>query len=112
MPDSIITNRIWRSLVLGKPKVRPIEVASESIVLKILNTIKPVTKAFTAMEMNKAVTVNVTPQEVIINWTCTNSNEPNGASQVARGNKLKSIYILLNEGRLTDLSMRLPKMKE
>ena len=57
IPDSIIMNMICRSLVPPVvPKVRSTEVALTSKnTVTILNTINPVTRAFTTMDANKAV---------------------------------------------------------
>ena len=57
IPDSITMNMICRSLVPPvEAKVRPTELALTSKnTLRILNTIKPVTRAFTAMDKEKLV---------------------------------------------------------
>ena len=57
--------------------------------MKILNTIKPVTRAFTAMDAARLVVVIVVPHGVFETWACTNVIAPINASQVARGDKLK-----------------------
>ena len=65
-PDSIITNMTWRSLVPPVvPKVRSTEVVTaltSENTLRILNTIKPVARAFTAMDRVKLVRATVPPQ--------------------------------------------------
>ena len=61
IPDSIIMNMICRSLglpvELNEPNVCSTEVALviSKNTLRILNTIKPVTRAFTTMDVAKAV---------------------------------------------------------
>ena len=94
IPDSIIMNMICRSLVFSvEPKVRLTETALTSKnTLRILNTIKPVTRAFTAMDNGKLVRVTVIPQAGLEYWPCTNVIAPFCASQVARDDKLKSAY--------------------
>ena len=66
VPDSIITNTICRSGVPPvEPKVRLTEVLAgltSKYTLRILNTIKPVTKVFTVMDTTKAVRVTQPPQ--------------------------------------------------
>ena len=87
IPDSIITNTICRNLVpLVEPNLRSTEVLpalTSKNTLRILNTIKPVTKPFTAMVAARLVLTSgihgITFGEV-------------GATQVARGYKLKSAY--------------------
>ena len=103
MPDSIIMNMIFRSLVppvaseLNEPNVRSIELVSglscltSKNTVRILNTIKPVTRAFTTMDAAKLVRVSVFPQT---NSSSSNVIAPSDASQVARGDKLKSAYQL------------------
>ena len=112
IPDSTNTNMICWSLVPPvEPKVRSTEVALTSKnTLRILNTIKPVTRAFTVMDTARLVIVNVFPQEALENWPCANAVGPSGASQVAGGDKFEST--LSNENRMTDLNMRLPRMTE
>ena len=87
IPDSIITNMTCRSLVPPvEPKVRSTEVALTSKnTLRILKTIKPVTRVFTAMDAAKLVRITGIPQVV-----GTNVVARTDASQVARGDKLKS----------------------
>jgi hypothetical protein len=93
--DSIITNMTRRSLVPPVvPKVRSTEVVAaltSENTLRILNTIKPVTSVFTAMDRAKLVRVVGFPQEVSKNWSA-NIVAPFVASQVAGGDKLKSAY--------------------
>ena len=68
IPDSTIMNMICRSLgppvELNKPSVRSTEVTlvTSKKTLRILNTIKPVTRAFTAMDAIKAVRASLLPQ--------------------------------------------------
>ena len=59
-----------------------------------MNTIKPVTRAFTAMEAAKPVRVNVAAQGVVEIWSCTTAVGISEASQVARGasDELKLAY--------------------
>ena len=98
IPDSIITNMICRSLVpppAVEPKVRSTKVMvalTSKKTLRILNTIKPVTRVFTAMDKAKLVRVTVFPQAAPESWPCTNVAAPSCASQVARGDKLKLAY--------------------
>ena len=88
IPDSIITNMICRNLVAPlavKPKVPSTEVLvalSSKNSLRILNTIKPVTRPFTAMVKAKLVVGSGKFQAVF----------KGGTTQVARGYKLKSAY--------------------
>ena len=61
IPDSIIINMICRNLLPSgpqpsvEPKVRSTKVGLTPVALRILNTIMPVTKAFTAMDAAKPV---------------------------------------------------------
>ena len=88
-------NMICRSLVppaafeLNEPNVRSTEVALTSKnTLRILNTIKPITREFTAMDAAKAVRVVVNPQGSVVNRPCFNITAPFVTSQVAnRGDK-------------------------
>ena len=94
IPDSITTNMIRRSLVsslgLIEPNVRSTDVGiTPKNTLRILNTIKLVTRAFTTMDDSKAVRTIVGPQGALFNWPCSNITEPSDASQVAIGNKSK-----------------------
>ena len=93
IPDSIVMNMICRSLVPPvEPKVRSTEVTvvlTSKNTLRILNTIKPVTKVFTVMDKARLVRVTLTPQSEVKIWPCTNAIAPSGASQVARGDNLK-----------------------
>ena len=81
--DSIIMNMICRNLLPPvEPKVRSIEVGlTPTVTLRILNTIMPVTRVFTAMDAAKPVINNVSGVPGTAN-----------ANQVARGDKLKSAY--------------------
>jgi hypothetical protein len=98
IPDSIVKKITCRKLVPPEvPKVRSTEVVAALIsknTLRILNTIKPVTKALTAMDRIKLVRVTGTPQELSTARPCTYvvAPGPSPASQVARGNRLKSAY--------------------
>ena len=93
MPDSIITNMICRSLVppvdseLNEPNVCSTKVAFTSKnTVRILNTIKLVTRAFTTMDAAKDVKINLVPQGVVHVVTCTTVTGASDTSQVTRGN--------------------------
>ena len=106
IPDSIIMNMICRSL---KPSVEPNEPNFRSTevgldfknTLRILNTIMPVIRAFTAMDVAKPVITKVFPQGAVkitsrpSCFTCK-CNAPSPAIQIARRrhDKLKSPYIM------------------
>ena len=64
IPDSIIMNMICLNLLpRDKPNVRSTEVLGIApVTLKILNTIMPVTRVFTAMDAAKPVISNVVCQ--------------------------------------------------
>jgi hypothetical protein len=98
IPDSIIMNMICRSLVSpvdSESKVRLTEIALTSKnTLMILNTIKPVTRVFTAIDKGRLIRVTVIPQAELEYWPCTNVTVPFCTSQVARGNNLKSAYAI------------------
>ena len=66
-------NTICRSLVPPvEPSVRLTEVGLTSEkTLRILDTIKPVTRVFTAMDETKAVRVVGYPQKAIKSWPCS-----------------------------------------
>ena len=106
IPDSIIMNMICRSLgppvELNNSNVSSpeFEVALETSkkTLRILNTIKPVTRGFTAMDKKKLVRVTVTPQATK-GWPGTLASIASSVatSQVARGDKLE--IGLLNEDK-------------
>ena len=92
-------NMICRNLgppaELNEPNARSTEVAllTSKSTLRILNTIKPVTKAFTTMDAIKPVRASVTPQRVIEASPFSiiiDTFAP--VSQVAMSNKLKSAY--------------------
>ena len=91
IPDSIITNMICRSLAPPvEPKVRSIEVMvalTSKNTMRILNTIKPVVRVFTAMDKVRVVIVTVVTQAAYKNWSYTNVCAPFCAIQVARGDK-------------------------
>ena len=96
MPDSIIMNMTCRTLLPPVENNPEVALTSKNT-LKILNTIKPVTRAFTAMVAAKLVRVNMHPQGVFDNWPCTTVFDPSIANQAARSNKLKSAYqIMMN----------------
>ena len=90
-PDSIIMNMIFRSLVVPpvEPNVCSTEVGLTSKnTLRILNTIKPVARAFTTMDAAKAVKISVFPQG-LTRSPCFIILAPSAASQVARGDKIE-----------------------
>ena len=99
IPDSIITNMICRSLVLPLLVFDESEVRSSELALRpkntfrILNTIKPVTRVFTAMDAARLVWITGGAQAAFFNlpWlsNVVAASDPN---QVAWGNKLKSAY--------------------
>ena len=84
-PDSIMTNMICRKLAPPvEPKVRSTEglaALTSKNTLRILNTIKPVTRLFTT---------NVAAKLVVV--TEMQETFKSGTTQVARGYKLKSAY--------------------
>ena len=89
-------NKICRSLLppveLNEPNVCSAEVAAltSKNTTRILNTIKPVTRAFTTMDATKPVRTSGLPQAAIIGISCSISIAPSDTNQVTRGNKLKS----------------------
>ena len=119
IPDSIIMNMICWSLgppvEFNEPHVCSSRVGLTSKnTLKILNTIKPVTRAFTTMDATKPVRANVFPQRVIKTWPSSIIYAPSVVSQVTRGDKSESacqtkicsihwpIYVIAkNEGIIT-----------
>ena len=117
IPDSIIMNMICWSLVppvgLNEPNVFSTEVGlTFKNTLRILNTIKPVARAFTTMDAAKPVRISVTPQRAVKGSPYSNVNAAIDASQVARGDKLELAYqmkincwpmyvIAKNEGTIT-----------
>ena len=102
IPDSIIMNMIRWSLgppvELNEPNVRSTDVASglscltSKNTVRILNTIKPVTSAFTSMDAARPVIIKVFPQGALTIPPSSIDVAPVGASQVARGDKLESAY--------------------
>ena len=98
IPDSIIMNMICRSLGppvdLNEPNVCWTEVAlvTSKNTLRILNTIKPVIRAFTTVDAAKPVRASVSPQGAPKTPPSSIIIVPFVASQVARGDKLKSAY--------------------
>ena len=117
IPDSIIKNMICRSLgppvELNEPNVCSTEVGLISKnTLRILNTIKPVTRAFTTMDAAKLVRVSVGPQLATTFSSSSIDVVLFTVSQVARDDKLKSAYQMKIYSKFTDLCMQLPRMKE
>ena len=98
IPDSIIMNMICRSLgppvELNEPNARSIEVAllTSKNTLRILNTIKPVIRAFTTMDATKPVRSSGCTHGVSKISPFTIICAPLIASQVARGDKLTLAY--------------------
>jgi hypothetical protein len=102
IPDSIIMNMTCLRLVPPVPKVRSNEVVTVLIsknTLRILNTIKPVTMVFTAMDRTKLVGINgfsgipaAKPKYTDSPWKNVNPFGPSDAREIARGDKLKSAY--------------------
>ena len=96
IPDSIITNMICRSLgapvELNEPNGRSTD-SKNTLTGRILNTIKPVTSAFTTMDAAKLVRTIMFPLSGVKTWPffiLINPSAP--ASQVAISDKLKSAY--------------------
>ena len=93
MPDSIIMNMMCRNLEprvgLNEPNVCSNEASKNTVTMRILNTIKPVTRALTTMDAAKPVVDSTSPQ-IAVKDAESFINAPSAASQVARGNKLKS----------------------
>ena len=95
IPDSIIMNMICRNL---EPSVEPNEPNNRSTevgfnsknTLRILNTIMPVVRAFTTMDVAKPVMLNMSPQKTVIRWPCSIFNAPSDAIQLARDDRLKT----------------------
>ena len=83
-------NMICRSVVpLVEPNARSTEVHLYSkSTMRILNTIMPVIKVFTAMDVAKPVRVVVSPQGASKIAPCSITSAPCAASQVARDDKL------------------------
>ena len=94
IPDSIIANIMCWSLLVAppvEPKVGLTKIGLTSKnTLRILNTIMPVTRAFTAMDVARLAIPDVFPQPTNTIWPCINVVRPSATSQVARGDKLKS----------------------
>ena len=98
-PDSIIMNMMCRSLVPPvEPNVRSTEVVLTSKnTLRILNTIKPVTRAFMAMDTAKHVRISLVAQRTLKDspyskWVASVNRKPSDAIQEARDDNLKSAY--------------------
>ena len=85
---------LWLPVELNKSHVRSTEVLAltSKNTLRILNTIKPVTRAFTTMDAAKPVRISVSPQGATKLSSSSIIVAPNDASQVARGDKSKSAY--------------------
>ena len=100
IPDSIIMNMICRSLgppvELNEPNARSTEVAllTSKNTFRILNTIKPVTRAFTTMDATKPVRFSGATHGTKKDSPLTIVYASLPASQVARGDKLKWAYQL------------------
>ena len=98
IPDSIIMAMICRSLgpsELNEPNIRSTEVKLTcKNTLRILNTIKPVTRAFTTMDAAKPVRVSVSPRREVktFPFSIIIGRSASDASQVPIGYKLKSTY--------------------
>ena len=95
IPDSINMNMICWSLgppvELNDPTTE-IALTSKNT-SRILNTIKPVTRAFTTIDVTKPVRTRPIPQGALSNLSSSNIVDPSDASQAARGDKLlKSSY--------------------
>jgi hypothetical protein len=94
IPDSIIMNMIFRSFLppveLNEPNVE-VDLNLKNT-LRILNTIKPVARAFTAMDVTKAVKPNVFVQEAV-------GASPN--SQVAIDDRLRLLAYEMKINLLT-----------
>ena len=89
IPDSIIINIICRSVVssveLNVPNVCSTEVGlTPKNTLRILNTINPVTRVFTAMDAAKPVRNSVYPQGALKSWSGAIVTEPFDANQTAK----------------------------
>ena len=78
IPDSITMNMTcWNFVLPVEPKVRSIEVGLTSqYTLRILNTIKPVTRVFTVMDAAKLVRTIGKPQVPLYGCTCNTDAEP------------------------------------
>ena len=95
MPDSIMTNMIYESFL---PPATPKVFSSKVVValtsrntLKILNTIKPVTRAFKVVDMTRLVIVTSVLQAVDSKPSGPIEFPPMPAIHRARGNKLESV---------------------
>ena len=94
-PDSIIMNMVCRSLVVPpvEPKVRSTEVTVALTcknTLRILNTIKPVIRAFTAMDKAELVIVIVLTQVGLNSMPCTSVIGAFCAIQIARRRQVEN----------------------
>ena len=79
-------------LSLVEPKFRLTEIGLTPVALRILNTIMPVARVFTAMDAAKPVINTVSGQSLEDPLLLTILPPKAAASQVAGGNKLKSDY--------------------
>ena len=90
IPDSIIMNMICRilepSVEPNEPNVRSTEVGLKNT-WRILKTIIPVVRAFTAMDVAKPVRANASPQGAVTTLSCSTPIAPADTIQVARGGK-------------------------
>ena len=111
IPDSIIMNMICRNFLPPvEPKVCSTEVLDIApMTLRILNTIMPVIRAFTAMEATRPIWNNVFAALLLLS---TESSRTSDAIQVTRCDKLKSDYQMKDSLRSTNLRLWLPRMKE
>ena len=85
IPDSI--SMMITDINVVFPSVRSSEVVALTSrnTLKILNTINPVTRAFTIMDMTSPVTTNVSPHTAVTTWPCIiDRGETLPAIQIAR----------------------------
>src|ERR1700678_977539 len=94
MPDSISMNIMDRSFLSPvAPSVCSFELyvpLTPRNTLKILNTTKPVTRAFTIMDRTSAVITITSPQYAATVCSCTIFHEPLLDTKVTTGKQLKS----------------------
>ena len=117
IPDSINMNIIARSVSPAvAPKIRLFEEALTSRnTLNSLNTINPVTSAFTVMEMARPVSIKMSPQTgiEILPWMMYIAVARPAVIQIARGNNHE---LEINESVIrnssTNLRMRMLRIKE
>ena len=81
------------------PKVRSNEVlvGIAPVTLRILNTIMPVTRVFTAIDVAKLVIYTVSVQWQLPATSMVLFSQKDAVSQVARGDKLKLAYQIKKE---------------